>query len=166
MNANEIVKTRTQQRCFQRCTATWLFNSFMHLYNVCHFLAPISLSLLFLLSRFLKKMHEPLSLIIVSWPTMGGTLFPGVKATQTTHQGYTTEKKTLSPAAFNSHGFNGGVRGSTPPPSTWKHWGSQSWARRVKETTAALSQYTWWLCRIQKTSFCRKYPNLCFLDSS
>lgn len=46
-------------------------------------------------------MHEPLSLIIVSWPTMDGTLFPGVKATQTTHQGYTTEQKTLSPTAFN-----------------------------------------------------------------
>lgn len=41
---------------------------------------------------FKKKLHKPLSLIIVSWPTMGGTLFSGVKAT---HQGYTTEKDTL-----------------------------------------------------------------------
>lgn len=55
MNAKETVKNRTQQRCSQRCTATVLFNSFMHLYNVCHFLSPIPLSLLFLLSHFLKK---------------------------------------------------------------------------------------------------------------
>lgn len=61
---------------------------------------------------------------------MGGTLFPGVKAT---HQGYTTEKRHSPQQLLVAHGFNGGMHGSTPFLSSWKHWGTQSWARHVKK---------------------------------
>lgn len=79
-NAKEMVKNRTQQKCFQRCAAALLFNSVKHLYSVCHFDPYSSFS------------HLPTfpSLIIFSCTTKGGRLFTGVKAV---YQVYTTEKK-------------------------------------------------------------------------
>lgn len=162
MNAKEIAKTGLNRDAFRDaqlffCLTASCINAMFVI-----FLAPILLSLLFLLSHFLK----------IAWATEFNYNF-------LVHHGWNVIswskgnsprlhhwKKTLSPTAFSCPWFQWRYAWFHTFPLLVETLRYPVLSTPCEETTAALSQYTWWLCHIQKTSFCRKYPDLCFLDSS